>query len=124
MKLFGTILSTLVALAFLAIGVGAFAAARMSSEQYGIPARDPSSLADVRALGARDVVLGLIVIAFLIAKARGPLSVVVALSALVGLADFLIVLSERGPEGARSLAIHGTGTVGLLVTWAVLRAGG
>ncbi len=119
----GSILSALVALSFLGLGAGSLAAPAKLSENYGIPVKDETGFAYIRALGARDAVLGLIIITFLIAKARGSLGATVALSALVGASDFAIVATTRGLGAKNSLAIHGVGTVGLLVVWGLVRAG-
>jgi hypothetical protein len=44
--------------AFAAIGAGALVAPRLSAGQYGLPTDDPTALAFVRALGARDIAIG------------------------------------------------------------------
>jgi hypothetical protein len=119
----GTILSVLVALAFFGLAVGATFAPKTLSENYGIPVATPEAFAYVKGLGARDGVLGLLVLAFVIAHARGALGATVALSALVGASDFAIVFSQRGLAARNSLLIHGVGTVGLLVVWGLVRAG-
>ncbi len=119
----GSIFSVLVTLSFFALGVGAFVAPGKLSENYGLPTTDPAAYGYVRALGARDVVLGLIILTFLIAKSRGALGATVALCALVGASDFAIVYAARGTAAKSSLAIHGIGTVGLLAIWGVIRAG-
>jgi hypothetical protein len=117
----GSIFSALVAISFLALGAGAYAAPAKLSENYGLPSTDPAAHGFVRALGARDAVLGLIILTFLIAKDRGALGATVALSALVGASDFAIVYAARGKTAKSSLAIHGIGTIGLLVVWALIR---
>lgn len=119
----GSVLSALAALSFLGLGAGSFVAPRALAENYGVPAPDETSFAYVRALGARDAVLGLIVLRFLMAKARGPLGATLALSALVGASDFAIVYASRGLVAKNNLAIHGAGTVGLLTLSGLVRAG-
>ncbi len=119
----GSILSVFVALSFLALGAGAYAAPAKLAENYGLPSADPTVHGYVRALGARDAVLGLIILTFLIAKSRGALGATVALSALVGASDFLIVYNARGTSAKSSLAIHGVGTVGLVAVWGLIRSG-
>ena len=115
--------SALVALSFLALGAGAYAAPGKLAENYGLPTDDPIAHGYVRGLGARDAVLGLLVLTFLIAKTRGALGATVALSALVGASDFAIVYAARGTTAKSSLAIHGVGTVGLLAVWGLIRTG-
>lgn len=119
----GLTLAVLGALAFLAIGVAALVAPKTSSEQYGLPSSDPYALAFVRALGARDVVLGLIVVIFVVGGSRGAAGAVLAVCVLVALADGLLVYRERGTAAMKSLITHGVGGVALLVAWAALRSG-
>ena len=119
----GSIFSALVALAFLTLGAGAYAAPEKLSENYGLPTQDPIAHGYIRGLGARDAVLGLLILTFLIAKSRGALGATVALSALVGASDFAIVYAARGTAAKSSLAIHGIGTVGLLAVWGLIRTG-
>jgi hypothetical protein len=120
---FGSILSALVATSFLGLGAGSFAAPRALSENYGIPVDGEAGFAYVRALGARDAILGLIVAAFLIGRDRESLGTTLALCALVGAADFAIVATTRGTKAPASLAIHGTGALGLLAVSSLVRAG-
>ncbi|GAC1545975.1 MAG: hypothetical protein NVS3B16_16040 [Vulcanimicrobiaceae bacterium] len=121
--MFGSLFSALAALSFLSLAAGAFVAPTALAENYGLPVENDAARAYVRALGARDGVLGLLVITFLIAKARRPLGATVGLSALVGASDFAIVYTTRGLDAKKNLAIHGVGTVGLLAVWGLVRAG-
>jgi hypothetical protein len=120
---FGSILAGGAAAAFLALGAGSLAAPRALSENYGLPVDGPDQVAYLRALGMRDAVLGLIVAVFLARGAREPLATTLALSALVGAADFTLVFRARGRAAGSSLLIHGTGTLGLLAVAALVRAG-
>ena len=119
----GSTLSALVALAFVGLGAGSFVVPRALAANYGLPVSTPTGVAYVRGLGVRDLVLGLLIGAFLIARVpRGVLAVTVALCALVGAGDFTLVATTPGAN-RRSLPIHGVGTAGLMVIWALLRAG-
>ncbi|GAC1441773.1 MAG: hypothetical protein NVS3B17_06450 [Vulcanimicrobiaceae bacterium] len=119
----GSVFAALVAASFLALGAGAYVAPQKLGENYGLPSADPTAHGYIRALGARDAVLGLIILTLLVAKDRGALGATVALSALVGASDFAIVYAARGTTAKSSLAIHGTGTIGLLAVWGLLRSG-
>ena len=110
----GSFVSTLVALAFLGLGAGAALAPADASRGYGVPAAASSEFAYVRAVGARDAVLGLLVFWFLVTGARGPLRATLAVSALVGASDFAIVLGTRGVAARGNLLVHAGGTLGLL----------
>ena len=81
---------------FLAIGAGAVVAPRFSAGQYGLPSGDAEALAFVRATGARDVLLGGLILASL--GERAALRRTLGWSALVGLADAGIVFARRGPQ--------------------------
>ena len=119
----GNLLAYLAATAFIAIGLGALLAPATSSQQYGLSTKEPIALAYVRALGVRDLVLGLLLISFALMRDSGAAAIVAEFGALVGLADFLIVASSRGKEARRNLVIHGVGTVGLLAVWLTIRLG-
>ncbi len=119
----GYALSVCAALAFLSLGAGALAAPRALAANYGIPVEGPDQIAYLRAVGARDAVLGLLIAAFLARHEPGPLAVTLALSSLAGASDFTLVARARGRSAPLSLAIHGTGTLGLLAIAALVRAG-
>ena len=118
----GSVLSACAALAFVALGAGSFAAPEALAQNYGIALEGEGSTAYLRAIGARDAVLGLLIAAFLARRERAGLAVVVAFSALAGASDFGLVASLRGRSATPSLLLHGTGTVGLLAVAALVRA--
>jgi hypothetical protein len=119
----GHLLAYAAAAAFIGIGLGALLAPATSSQQYGLATEDATALAFVRALGVRDLVLGLLLLAFSLARAHDAVAVVAEFSALVGLSDFLIVASSRGKQAGRNLLLHGVGTIGLLAAWLLIRLG-
>jgi hypothetical protein len=119
----GSALSVCAALAFLGVGSGAVAAPRALAQNYGIAVDGADQIAYVRAVGARDAILGLLILAFLARRERGPLAVTLALSAIAGASDFSLVAAARGRSAPLSLAIHGSGTVGLLAIAGFVRAG-
>ncbi len=118
----GSLLSACAALAFISLGAGALAAPRRLADNYGIAVEGPGQIAYLRAVGARDAVLGLIIAAFLARRERGPLAVALALSSLAGASDFALVAGARGRSAPLSLAIHGSGTLGLLAIAVLVRA--
>lgn len=119
----GTILAYAAATAFISLGLGALAAPKASSLQYGLATEDEDALAYVRALGVRDLVLGLALFAFSLAREGNAAAIVAELGALIGFSDFLIVASRRGNAARRNLVIHGAGTIGLLGVWIAIRLG-
>lgn len=107
---------------FVAIGAGAIAAPGFSSGQYGLATADATTLAYIRALGARDLVLGAIILALASGERREALPTVLAASALVGAADGTIVFLQRGTAAKQNLAIHAAGFVALIAAAALVRA--
>ncbi len=121
--MFGTAAAALAGLAFSAIGVGALIAPGPSSVQYGLPTTDRAALALVRAIGARDVVLGVIVLTLLASRDRDGLAVALAASVLAAAGDATAVATGRPDASARNLAVHFGGAAALLVAWRLVRSG-
>ncbi len=98
---------------FIAIGGGALAAPRFSARQYGLPLADENAdaLAFVRATGARDALLGALILASL--GERSALRRTLAWSALAGLADAGIVLARHGPRFAHVFHLGGFAALAL-----------
>jgi hypothetical protein len=117
----GIVLASLAAIGLLVLGVGAIVAPRPSAAGYGLQTDDPVALALIRALGIRDIVLGLIVAAMLYLDAIEALKVTVGLLVFVALGDAIVVLTSGGRK--QSLAVHVTGIVGLGVIWLLLHLG-
>jgi hypothetical protein len=117
----GSLAAALAAASFLGLGAGSLVAPAALAQNYGLPVDDATGIAYVRALGMRDAVLGLVLLTFLVRGDRRALATSVGLSSLVGASDFTIVATRRGFQAPLSLAIHGTGTLGLLGIWALLR---
>ncbi|MDQ2908751.1 MAG: DUF4267 domain-containing protein [Candidatus Eremiobacteraeota bacterium] len=107
--------AALVALGFVAVGAGALAAPRRSSAQYGLPVCDERTVAYVRALGARDLVLGLL-LATLLGRRAHPRAIAGALglSALIGAADFVLVATTPAAN-RKALPLHAAGTLALVM---------
>jgi hypothetical protein len=94
---------------FVLIGTGAMLAPRLSAGQYGLPTGDPTALAFVRALGARDVAIGGALLANL--EDRHALSGICFWATVAALADASAVTSIRGLRP--QLAIHLGGAAAL-----------
>ena len=104
----------LVAFAFIAIGAGALLAPRAASRQYGIVLDDVRALALIRAMGVRDLLIGVFVLLLLVAGRSDLLALGLAASAGVALLDLAVVW--RDPAGRRPARwLHAGGAVGLLV---------
>ena len=123
----GLVLTGLLAVALIGIGGGALAAARRSSEQYGIVLEDPRALAFLRAMGVRDLVIGVLLLLLLAAGRRELLALGVLASAAVAVLDFVVVARDRPPAGlrapARARMLHALGALGVLAVSLVVALG-
>ena len=123
----GLALTTLVVLALLGIGVGALVAPRVASLQFGILLEDTRSLAFLRAMGVRDLVIGVLLALLLAAGRRDLLAFALAASAGVALLDFVVVTRDVAPGGTpprRSpRLLHACGALGLLAAACVVALG-
>src|SRR4030095_14235982 len=104
-----------IALGLLGIGALALLAPRLSARQYGIVLDDARALAFIRAMGVRDVVLGVLLLLLASAERRDLLALGVVASAAVAAVDFVVVSRDRPPPPARARLLHAGGALGLLV---------
>ena len=81
--------------ALVAVGAGALIAPSLSTPVFGLPSDDPTAQAYMRAAGARDVVLGAIILGSL--GNRAALRRALGWTSLIGLADAFAVYAVRGP---------------------------
>ena len=126
----GWALSAVIIASLVALGFGALSAPRRWSALYGIVLDDQRALAFIRALGARDLVIGglLAVIAF--QHRREPLGWGLCLTAVVALADYVVVTADRRAATTGSPVhvmdtrpLHAMGAVGLALAGSLLLAG-
>ena len=117
----GSIVAGLGGLAFTAVGIGALVAPGVSSTQYGLPTTDPAALALVRAVGARDIVLGAIVLLLLARGERDAVALVLAVSILAAAGDATAVLTGRSDANLRHIAVHLGGAGALFAATTLLR---
>jgi hypothetical protein len=108
------------ALSVLGVGVGVWCWPQASTRSYGIPHDDPDTHAYVRAVAARDLVIGAFVLWAAVVNDRPAMEAGLLTSALAPIADLLLVAERRGmmPQ----LAIHGIGVVGAFSAWALVRS--
>ncbi len=118
----GTIVAALGGFAFTAVGIGALVAPGTSSTQYGLPTSDPAALALVRAVGARDIVLGALVLLLLARHDRDAVALVLSVSVLAAAGDATAVLTGRSDAELRHVAVHLCGAGALLAAAALLRS--
>ena len=127
----GLVLTGLVVFGLIGIGVGALVAPRAASRQYGILLDDARSLAFIRAMGVRDLVIGVFVLLLASTGRRDLLALGMAASAAVALLDFAVVSGDRAPGATPAQAatrsparlLHGGGAIALLVAALVIATG-
>jgi hypothetical protein len=126
----GWALSAAIILSLVAVGFGALWAPRPWASLYGIVLDDRRALAFIRAMGVRDIVIGGLLAVIAYQRARTALGWGLFLTAVVALADYVIVAADRraATPGSRAHAmdtrvLHATSTVGLVVAACLLLAG-
>lgn len=107
--------------AVLGIGAAAWTWPRQSTRTYGIPTDDEDTLAYVRAIAARDLVMGAFVLWAALANDRNAMDAGLAACVMAPAADFIIARRRSG--NVPQLAIHGAGVLGVFAAWALVRAG-
>jgi hypothetical protein len=110
------------AVAVLGIGTAAWTWPRQSTRTYGIPNDDADTHAYVRAIAARDVVMGAFVLWAALANDRKAMEAGLAACTLAPAADFFLARARRG--NVPQLAIHAAGVFGVSAVWALLRLEG
>ena len=105
----------------LGLGLGTFPFPRALSAVYGVPVVDPAGEAFVRATGARDVALAVILLIFLAFEWYDPAAVALVVTGVLALADFANAV--RVGASASPLAVHSGGAVGFILIGAMLAFG-
>ena len=119
----GLLLTWLTVGGLVAIGCGAILAPGLSAAQYGIVLDDPRASAFIRAMGARDFVLGVLLGLLALASRHDLLAWGLGASALIAGVDFLVVAADRHPGSQRARLLHAGGTVGLLAAASIVALG-
>jgi hypothetical protein len=123
----GWMLAAAVIVALLAIGIGGVMAPRSASRQYGVVLDDPRALGIIRAMAARDFVIGVLLGMVAVEATRNTVACAMVVTAFIAAVDLRIVMADRvatsRPRLDRATALHASGAVGLLITGAVLVAG-
>lgn len=117
----GLAVTGLVALGLIGIGVAALIAPHASSRQYGIVLDDSRALAFIRALGVRDLVIGVLLLLLASSGRHELLAWGMAASAAIALLDFVVVSAAGARASAR--ALHAIGGVGVLIAALVIATG-
>jgi hypothetical protein len=108
----GLALAGLVALSLIGIGCFALVAPGASAQQYGIVLEERRALAFLRAMGVRDLVVGVLLLLLVAAGQHELLALGMAASAAIAVLDYVVV--KRDGAGGTALLLHGAGAAGLL----------
>lgn len=108
-----------VALAIMAIGANYLARPRSATRSFGLPPPEegPNILWWLRLKGVRDVVSGLIVLAFLAWGRSRAVGIVLLVEATIPVGDMLLIIAAKGSTRT-ALGIHGV-TAALMALAAV-----
>ena len=109
----------LAALAIIGIGVGYLARPEMMAPSFGLPLPEggPKTAWWLRLKGTRDVVSGVLVLAFMAAGEGRSLGLVVLIAALIPLGDMATILAAKG-RTMTALSVHGL-TAALMILAAI-----
>jgi len=125
----GWILAALAAGLLVGVGAAALVAPRAAMAQYGIVVDEPRALAFVRAMGVRDLALGVLVALLASTGSRELVAWALWAAAPIAVVDCIVVTADRpatvAPGRTRLAArlLHAGGAIGLLLAGGVVRAG-
>lgn len=117
---FGRLATALGAVAVGGIGAVALRWPETCARSYGIPSAHPDTIAYVRAVAARDLVMGGFVLWAAISGDRPAMRAGLLLSTLAPVADLLLAYNRSG--AVPQLAIHGAGVIGVMAAYAIVSA--
>ncbi|UFX47386.1 DUF4267 domain-containing protein [Bradyrhizobium sp. 41S5] len=98
----------LVALGIIAIGIGYIASPRTMTRSFGLPL--PESGINIawwlRLKGVRDIVAGLVVLAFMVFGTPRDVGIILLVEAIIPIGDMLVILAAKGSTKS-AFGIHG-----------------
>jgi hypothetical protein len=125
----GWALATVIVASLVAVGSVALAAPRRSAALYGIVLDDARALAFIRAMGARDLVIGALLAVIALQGRSAPLGWALWVTAVVALVDGAVVAADRRAvsgaprRGIDPRLLHAMGAVALVRAGSLLCAG-
>jgi hypothetical protein len=107
------------AAAFVLLGAFFALAPRWGALLFGVSAPDGEGLAYVRAVGFRDLALGLYILALRLWATRQALAIVLGLTVVIPVLDLALLLAVRGLSSPWHLALHGASGIcfAVLALW-------
>ncbi|NKK61866.1 DUF4267 domain-containing protein [Rhizobium ruizarguesonis] len=98
----------LLALAIIAIGTGYIASPTTMIRSFGLPLPEdgPNVVWWLRLKGVRDIVAGLLVLAFMVWSSQREVGIVLLVEAMIPAGDMLLILAAKGSTKS-AFGIHG-----------------
>ena len=114
----------LIALAIIAIGTSYIANPMATARSFGLPSPEdgPNIPWWLRLKGVRDIVAGLLVLAFMLWGAEREIGIVLLVEAIIPVGDMLLILAAKGSTG-RAFGIHGLTAVVMVLAATPMIAG-
>ena len=108
---------------FLLLGAGFVALPEWGALLFGIEAPSGEGLAYVRAIGFRDLALGLYIAGLALWSDRRALGIVLGLTTVIPVLDFALVLGMRGLSSPEHLLVHAASAAvfAALASWVMRR---
>ena len=106
----------LVALAIIAIGTGYIASPMTMVRSFGLPlpGDDPNIPSWLRLKGVRDIVAGVLVLAFMVWGVQREVGILLLIAAMIPVGDMLVILAAKG-SAKRAFGIHGLTAVVMIL---------
>jgi Domain of unknown function (DUF4267) len=92
---------------FLLLGLAFIADPELGATIFGIPAAEATGRSYVRALGLRDLALGLYLIGLTCFASRRAVGIVLGATLVIPAGDLLLILVQRGLSSPSHLLLHG-----------------
>ena len=109
------------AVVFLALGGFFIAVPVRAAILFGLPAPENEGLAYIRAIGFRDVALGLYLLGLLLWSSRGAVRVVIGASIVIPVCDVVLVTLVTHGAAIWQIAVHAAAGLCLAGVWFSLR---
>ncbi|MGO6939904.1 DUF4267 domain-containing protein [Rhizobium leguminosarum] len=115
----------LLALAIIAIGTGYIASPTTTMRSFGLPLPEdgPNVACWLRLKGVRDIVAGLLVLAFMVSGTEREVGIVLLVEAMIPAGDMLLILAAKGSTKS-AFAIHGLTAVIMVLVAIPMMIGG
>ena len=115
----------LIALAIIAIGTSYIASPTTATRSFGLPLPEdgPNIAWWLRLKGVRDIVAGLVVLAFMLWGGQREIGIVLMIEAMIPVGDMLLILAAKGSSKS-AFGIHGLTAAVMVLAAAPMLIGG